>query len=107
AGDVREALARVPIDRYVEPSIVPRPPSATAAPRSTRPAPHPAKAPARRRKRRSTAATWIWVGIVFLIAAAIGVAAFRVLSDDSTTSGSSTSAPVRAALVGVPEVALA
>jgi serine/threonine-protein kinase len=107
AGDVREALARVPIDRYVAPSIVPRPPSATAAPRTTRPAPHPAKAPARRRKRRSRPATWIWVGIVFLIAAAIGVAAFLVLSDDSSTSGSSTSAPAPTALVGVAEAPLA
>jgi eukaryotic-like serine/threonine-protein kinase len=108
AGDVRDALARVPIDRYVAPSVVPRPPSAPAAARTARPAPHPAKAPsrARARRRRSSAATWIWVGIVFLLAAAIGVAAFLVLKDDNKSNGSSTSAPARAAL-DAAEVALA
>jgi serine/threonine-protein kinase len=108
AGEVREALALVPIDRYVAPSVVPRPPSATTGPRPVRPAPHPAKAPARppARRRRSSAGTWVWVGIVFLLAAAIGVAAFLVLNDDNNTSGSAPKVPASAHLSAATEVTL-
>jgi serine/threonine-protein kinase len=116
AGEVREALARVPIDRQVAPSVLPRSNAATtgaSAPRpgasrpAPRPAARPAKAPARARRRRSSAATWIWVGIVFLLAAAIAAAAFLVLSDDNGTNGDSPSVPASAVLVGLTEVAFA
>jgi serine/threonine-protein kinase len=109
AGEVREALARVPIDRQVAPSVVPRSRVATTGPSPSRPAPRPAKAPARprARRRRSSAATWIWVGIVFLLAVAIGVAAYLVLSDDNGAGGSSATVPASATLLGVAEVAIA